>query len=192
MKLYTFSLPFTTLALTYYALATPNCGLQKRTACEEGAITLTSTIAVGDKTVTWEKLACPGSVSARETTDWVTDVCDGICSVFLGTDTCNNESGDLPPELDDCDTIIDAITILNGSIEPTFTVDPGSAEQLTYGTCRFFFENLSNDVLEYCWTALSNVASAAASTCFPPTNPIYSEGICEPSSGAWLVGAAHS
>ncbi|CCL98455.1 uncharacterized protein FIBRA_00453 [Fibroporia radiculosa] len=190
MKLSPSLLSLTTLAVGGYVLAAPSVDLQKRTACENRAIISTSNINVDDKVVTWETFGCGSSISARSEFKRqanATNVCDGLC-----TDTCNNLSGDLPPAADDCATIVDAITILNGSIAPTFVVDSQSIQQLSYGTCRYFFENLSDGPLEYCWLALGDMASAAGSACFPPTQPVYSEGICETSTGTWLVGAAHS
>ncbi|PCH34729.1 hypothetical protein WOLCODRAFT_139546 [Wolfiporia cocos MD-104 SS10] len=182
---------FAALAVTCYAFVAPDSALQKRGVCTDGSITSHSTVAVGDKIVEVSTVSCPASVASRSLTkrqsEGLLDVCDAICS-----DSCNNDSGDLPPEADDCDTIVDAITILNGSIAPTFTVDSGDMQQLTYGTCRYYFENLSNETLEYCWTALSDMGSAAGAACFPPTEPVYSEGVCQATTGLWVVGAAHS
>ena len=36
----------------------------------------------------------------------------------------------------------------------TFSVAPNTIEQLTFGTCRFWFQNNSNSTLTECWTAL--------------------------------------
>ncbi|KAI0686887.1 hypothetical protein BC835DRAFT_430356 [Cytidiella melzeri] len=115
------------------------------------------------------------------------NVCSQLCSNTCGT------LGDLPPISEDCATIFDSITILGGSIAPTFDVPPNSIQQLTFGTCRVFFENLSTFQTEtFCWAALADTASAAGTLCFPPTQPVQSLGLCTANSGTWAVGIAHS
>ncbi|KAI0338166.1 hypothetical protein BDW22DRAFT_1338372, partial [Trametopsis cervina] len=106
-------------------------------------------------------------------------------------DTCGS-LGDLPPISEDCATIFDSITILNGSVPSTFDVPPNSIQQLTFGTCRVFFENLSpSQTITSCWTALANEASAAGTLCFPPTQPVKSLGLCTAASGLWAVGCVY-
>ncbi|KAI0259509.1 hypothetical protein BC834DRAFT_833413, partial [Gloeopeniophorella convolvens] len=79
--------------------------------------------------------------------------------------------GDLPPISEDCQTLDNAVTILSGSINPTFVVQSLHQQVLTFGTCRYFFTNLASSPLEYCWSSLSTQASAAGAACFPPVNP---------------------
>ncbi|KIP01533.1 hypothetical protein PHLGIDRAFT_17135 [Phlebiopsis gigantea 11061_1 CR5-6] len=105
----------------------------------------------------------------------------------LGTDTCGH-IGDLPPISEDCQTIVDSITIMNGSISSTFNVAPNTIEQLTFGTCRFWFQNNSNATLTECWTALAQAASVAESACFPPVQPVQSVGLCTPADASWQIG----
>ncbi|KAI0781555.1 hypothetical protein BC629DRAFT_565264 [Irpex lacteus] len=132
----------------------------------------------------------PSTVSsspASAPTAPATNVCDQLCS-----NTCGS-LGDLPPISEDCQTIFDSITILGGSIAPTFNVAPNSIQQLTFGTCRVFFENLStSQTLTFCWSALANTSSAVGTLCFPPTQPVRSLGLCTAQSGIWAVGIAHS
>ncbi|KAI0086743.1 hypothetical protein BDY19DRAFT_995496 [Irpex rosettiformis] len=111
------------------------------------------------------------------------NVCNQLCS-----NTCGS-LGSLPPISEDCQTIFDSITILGGSVAPTFEVPPNSIQQLTFGTCRVFFENLSaGQSLTYCWSALANTSSAAGTQCFPPTQPVMTLGLCTSASGLWAVG----
>ncbi|EKM51284.1 uncharacterized protein PHACADRAFT_200104 [Phanerochaete carnosa HHB-10118-sp] len=115
-----------------------------------------------------------------------TDVCNQVC-----TDACGS-LGDLPPISEDCQQIFNSITILNSSISPNFVVNSSSIEQLTFGTCRVFFENFSNGTMSECWTTLSNAAEAAGTLCFPPTQPVNSAAFCSPADGSWQIGIAHS
>ncbi|KAH9946576.1 immunomodulatory protein [Amylocystis lapponica] len=176
------------VATTCNALSVPSDGhVHRRSACTSRSVVSTSSVAVGDKTVEVATLSCDDPVTTRDepanALRDLSDVCDNIC-----TNVCNFDGGVLPPITSDCAIIIDAITILNGSVTDDFSVDPGEMKQLTYGTCRYYFENLSPWTLTYCWTALSQVGSAAGSACFPPTQPNYSEGLCSPADGSWAVG----
>ena len=40
---------------------------------------------------------------------------------------------------------------------PDFTVDSNHVQTITFGTCRFFFENISPAPLTYCWLSLVRV-----------------------------------
>ncbi|OBZ72788.1 hypothetical protein A0H81_06963 [Grifola frondosa] len=171
-------------------------------ACPGSSLISTSSIAVGNLSVELAMFSCstvtpeqdnlpkpkPTTTSSATPTPspTPTDVCNEIC-----TDVCS-DVGQLPPVSEDCATIVDAITIMNGSVAPEFEVDPNHMQQLTFGTCRFFFENVGPSPLSYCWTSLAQVASAAASACLPPVQPVNSEGLCIPSDGLWQVGVAHS
>ncbi|KAI0739498.1 hypothetical protein C8Q80DRAFT_185413 [Daedaleopsis nitida] len=116
----------------------------------------------------------------------VTDVCGESCTMVCG------ELGTLPPTSEDCQQLVNSITVLNGSIPPEFTVEPNHVQTISFGTCRFFFENVSPEPLTFCWLSLAQTASAAGDACFPPNQPVLSEGLCIPASGLWEVGAAHS
>ncbi|KAI0665479.1 hypothetical protein C8Q78DRAFT_1083927 [Trametes maxima] len=210
MKTYTALVAVCALAATGYALRVTS--RDTNTICA-GARTLTSApIAVGDKTVELTTFECPGAAAgarihalddpAASTTAAVVagspttvapslpvatiDVCGSICNNVCG------DSGSLPPVSEDCATIVDAITILNGSISPSFTVLPGHAQTLSFGTCRFFFENTALLELSNCWLSFAETASAAASACLPPVQPVNSEGICVALDAAWRIGVAHS
>ncbi|KAI0776867.1 hypothetical protein BD413DRAFT_490977 [Trametes elegans] len=150
-------------------------------------------------TATTTVLSAPASPSAS-----AVDVCGAICTTVCAQPAQNA----LPPVSEDCAQLVNAITILNGQIPPTFIVAPQHAQTITFGTCRFFFENAAAPgPLEYCWLSLyvrphprwvceavaeAQVASAAGTACFPPVQPITAEALCAPADGAWEVGAAHS
>ncbi|OCH89943.1 hypothetical protein OBBRIDRAFT_835400 [Obba rivulosa] len=197
MKSFACFVAFAALASSGYGLVARDPSIQKRTSCPSSSVVSTTTVTVGANSVEISTLSCgvavtedaapiifdsPFPVSAPAPAD----VCNELC-----TDLCSSV-GPLPPVSEDCAVIVDAITILNGSVSPTFTVDPNTMQQLTFGTCRFFFENVSPNTLEYCWSALSNVASAAETACFPPVQPVFSQGLCVPTDGRWEVGVGHS
>lgn len=96
---------------------------------------------------------------------------------------------------------------------PTSIVQPGHIQQLTFGTCRFFFENFNTVPLEFCWQDLvsfpshsrpqvlmnvtdvfgidaqGNNGSAAAAACFPPVQPVNSLAECVAPSLSWEIGS---
>lgn len=185
---------FATLAL--FATATPFNDLVSRSApqasCSSTKLVDSSVVTVGGNSVVLSTLACDSSARVVEaaaqdtnTTDPV-DVCGLICNTFCGS------LGDLPPTTEDCQTIKDAIQIFAGNAAPTFVVQPSHIQQLTFGTCRFFFENLGSEPEEYCWQDLANTGSAAAAACFPPTNPVNSLASCKAPDGTWELGVSHS
>ncbi|KAI0769486.1 hypothetical protein BC629DRAFT_1442179 [Irpex lacteus] len=133
------------------------------------------------KTVTSTIVGTSTTSSAAPTPTSI-NVCDVPC-----TDACGH-LGDLPPISEDCQQIFDSINITSGSIAPTFDVQMNNIHQLTFGTCRVFFENFSNQTLTFCWDTLSQQAQAADAACFPPVQPVNSAGFCAPSDGSWQVG----
>ncbi|KAF8515649.1 hypothetical protein JB92DRAFT_2913826 [Gautieria morchelliformis] len=156
--------------------------------CDGAKLIHDTPIEVNGKTVSFTGFSCtPKTVASRDLSKRSINVCGEICS-----NSCNTNAGNLPPIIDDCAQIKDAITIFAGQTSPTFTVAPYGLETLTFGTCSFFFQSNDSDYLEYCWSDLSTQASSAASACFPPVMPINSEGLCTPSDNTWEVGAAHS
>ncbi|KAI0776865.1 hypothetical protein BD413DRAFT_231158 [Trametes elegans] len=191
-----------------YALLTPARDSNNGPVCPGARAVSASSVAVGSKTVELTTFACDVAVIAAAHADddpapntsavpsatsiapaapiQTRDVCGEICINQCG------DSGELPPTTEDCATIVDAITILNGSISPSFEVDPGHVQTLAFGTCRFFFENFSPFAMTSCWLSFSQTASAAASACLPPVQPVNSEGFCTMSDGSWRVGVAHS
>ena len=48
--------------------------------------------------------------------------------------------------------------IFQGSTSPSFEVAPFHIQQLTFGTCRMFFENLSPVPETACWADLVSLA----------------------------------
>ncbi|KAI0686884.1 hypothetical protein BC835DRAFT_430575 [Cytidiella melzeri] len=135
------------------------------------------------KTIASTSTSTSASASPTPTT---VNVCDVAC-----TNSCGS-LGDLPPISEDCQQIYDALNITSGSIAPTFDIPSNNIHQLTFGTCRVFFENFSNETVTFCWSALSQEAQGAGSACFPPVQPVNSAGYCTPSDGSWQVGVAHS
>ncbi|KAI0033923.1 hypothetical protein K488DRAFT_6398, partial [Vararia minispora EC-137] len=111
------------------------------------------------------------------------DDCGAVCTV-----SCTNSAGGLPPISEDCEQIVNAVTIYSGLISDDFVVSPFSLAQLTFGTCRYFFENLSSDNATYCWSSFASQASQAGTTCFPPNQPVRSEGDCTSTDGTFIVG----
>ncbi|EJF56964.1 hypothetical protein DICSQDRAFT_157655 [Dichomitus squalens LYAD-421 SS1] len=178
MKAFCFALVSAAIAATSYASLLP----RDQSFCTDAKTVSTTTIAVGDKEVELTQLSCGTSVTKRQTATPIPNICGEICQ-----NVCS-DSGNLPPTTEDCQTIVDAITILNGSVCPTFTVDPNHVQTITFGTCRFFFENLGPDPLTYCWLDFVQIASAAASQCLPPTQPVLSEGLCIARDSTWEVG----
>ncbi|KAI0653129.1 hypothetical protein C8Q70DRAFT_1059606 [Cubamyces menziesii] len=144
----------------------------------ETATSVTTVIQSTTDTATVTVTAAPTSTAVN--------VCNEICTTVCG------QSGRLPPDSDDCAALVNSITILNGQIPPTFDVEPNHVQTISFGTCRFFFENVGPETLEYCWLAFTQTASAAESACFPPVQPVMSEGLCIPSDALWEVGVAHS
>lgn len=102
-----------------------------------------------------------------------------MTGMILGNTLCT-QSGQLPPTTDDCQVVKEAIQIFEGNscecfrqtypfilaqaelafaTAPTSIVQPGHIQQLTFGTCRFFFENLNTVPLEFCWQDLVGLPS---------------------------------
>ncbi|KAA1471004.1 hypothetical protein DENSPDRAFT_880133 [Dentipellis sp. KUC8613] len=157
-------------------------------ACANPSTVSSDTITVDGKDVVRETVAC-SVVTPAVVSSGLPDpnVCGEVC-----TTTCS-DLGDLPPSTDDCQSIKNAIAIFAGSAPADFTVQPGHIEQLTFGTCRFFFENLTGDeALTYCWQDLANSGSAAASDCFPPVQPVQTLATCTSVDGTWALGVSHS
>ncbi|KAM5530448.1 hypothetical protein V8D89_015888 [Ganoderma adspersum] len=158
------------------------------TATETTTATTTATdvTTVVQSTTATDVVTVTTTASAAAPSSTGTNVCGELC-----TNICS-ELGQLPPTSDDCQQLVNAITILNGQIDPDFTVDSNHVQTITFGTCRFFFENISPAPLTYCWLSLAQVASAAASQCLPPNQPVLSEGLCIARDSTWEVGVAHS
>ncbi|KAI0695662.1 hypothetical protein C8T65DRAFT_664848, partial [Cerioporus squamosus] len=135
----------------------------------------TSSIAVGSDTVELTTFSSPTPLDGSA---------DPTC-----TDVCTS-SGSLPPTSEDCEMVFDAISIFNatGSIS-TFTVGANRAQTLTFHTCRVFLQNFSPSVpLTFAWTDFAAVATGAGKACFPPVQPVMSEGLCVAPDGVWRVG----
>ncbi|KAI0665477.1 hypothetical protein C8Q78DRAFT_1083925 [Trametes maxima] len=144
----------------------------------------TATATTTETHVETATVTVTGSAASPSAT--FTNVCGEICTNVCGL------SGSLPPTSEDCQALVNSIVILQSDLPPTFDVLPGHVQTIEFGTCRFFFENVGPIPLEYCWRDLGQTASAAGNACFPPVQPVMSEGLCIPSSALWEVGAAHS
>lgn len=156
------------------------------TATATETTTATDLTTVVQSTTATDVVTVTTTASAAAPSSTGTNVCGELC-----TNICS-EVGQLPPTSDDCQQLVNAITILNGQISPDFTVDSNHVQTITFGTCRFFFENISPAPLTYCWLSLAQTASAAASQCLPPNQPVLSEGLCIARDSTWEVGVAHS
>ncbi|KAI0067525.1 hypothetical protein BV25DRAFT_1912140 [Artomyces pyxidatus] len=126
------------------------------------------------------------TVTVAAPTPTLVDVTSAPCNIFCG------DMGVLPPISDDCAVIENSITILNGVQPATFIVAPSHIQQLTFGTCRVFFENIGGNDLQYTWIALNSTATTAANACFPPVQPVNSLGMCQATDFTWEVGITHS
>ncbi|GJE94033.1 hypothetical protein PsYK624_102010 [Phanerochaete sordida] len=201
------------LALSSTALLVPR---DAPAGCASPALVSTRTLAAGTAAVELATYACAGARTdglglsiglslglgdpwptppprARPTSSTSTapaaaptaDVCGALC-----TNSCGSV-GSLPPISEDCDEIFKAMSIL-GATSPGFTVEGGHAQQLTYGTCRVYFQNLSGETMSECYQALANAARTAGTQCFPPTQPVNSAGFCKAADGTWQIGIGHS
>ncbi|KAI8995198.1 hypothetical protein BD414DRAFT_513029 [Trametes punicea] len=191
MKAFTALISICAVAASGFALLTPR---DNSAVCAGATVVSTSEVAVGSKTVELTTFACDGPAAGVHANDAAptsagpaaplptVNVCGEICDNVCG------DSGTLPPVTEDCATIVDAITILNGSISPSFEVDSNHAQTLSFGTCRFFFQNFSPLPMSNCWLSFVQIASAAASACLPPVQPVNSEGLCIAGDATWRVG----
>ncbi|KAI0363703.1 hypothetical protein BV20DRAFT_1039797 [Pilatotrama ljubarskyi] len=172
MRTFATLLSICAIAAGSYALLPPRAD---SAVCVGAQAISTSSIVVNGKNVELTTFSCGASAHAN----------DGHS--FARSNVCG-DSGNLPPTTEDCATIMDAITILNGSISPSFSVDSGHVQTLAFGTCRFFFQNFSPFPMSNCWLAFGQTASAAASACLPPVQPVNSEGLCVAPDASWRVG----
>ncbi|KAI0349840.1 hypothetical protein OH77DRAFT_1525363 [Trametes cingulata] len=197
MKTFATLLSICAVAAGSYALLPPRAD---SAVCTGAKAISTSTIVVNGKNVELTTFSCGASIHADDdpiptslvsVPTSIASAAPAIPTLNVCSDVCGS-SGDLPPTTDDCATIMDAITILNGSISPSFEVDSGHVQTLAFGTCRFFFENFSPFPMSNCWLSFGQIASAAASACLPPVQPVNSEGLCVAPDASWRVGVAHS
>ncbi|KAL7278130.1 hypothetical protein ACG7TL_008101 [Trametes sanguinea] len=203
MKAFTALVSICAVAAGSYALIMPR---DDSAVCAGARIVSTSEVAVDGKTLELTTFECgAATIHADDASATLSSTTFGPTSIVSANapiptanvcgEICNNvcgDSGNLPPVTEDCQTIFNAITILNGSISPSFEVDPNHAQTLTFGTCRFFFQNFSPLPMSNCWLSFVQIASAAASACLPPVQPVNSEGICVAPDATWRVGVAHS
>ncbi|EIM85146.1 uncharacterized protein STEHIDRAFT_158836 [Stereum hirsutum FP-91666 SS1] len=126
------------------------------------------------------------TATASSTPTNAINVCGTVCNTLC------TQSGQLPPTMNDCQVVKEAIQIFEGNSSPTSIVQPGHIQQLTFGTCRFFFENLNTVPLEFCWQDLGNNGSAAADACFPPVQPVNPSAECVAPTLSWEIGVGHA
>ncbi|KAF8531082.1 hypothetical protein JB92DRAFT_243534 [Gautieria morchelliformis] len=157
--------------------------------CAGAQLVSSTTLHVGGHDVLLTTHSCsPSAVERRQTTPTTfVNVCGSTC-----TTSCNSVTGILPPISDDCQTIENAIVILQSTMSSTFLVQPNHLKTLTFGTCSYFFENIGPTELQSCWADLSSFGHAAGAACFPPVQPFFPEGLCTAYDGTWAVGATHS
>ncbi|KAI0050155.1 hypothetical protein FA95DRAFT_1570813 [Auriscalpium vulgare] len=186
----------------------PLRGIQARSDC---TTVFTATADVNGASVLLETLACSSLSASSLPAITVTSVATvAKTSTVVATATvappaplsvdkvpcntfCSDGVGQLPPISEDCEVIQGAITTFVGTTAPSFTVAPKSIQQLTFGTCRFFFANFANPkTLSYTWVDFNATASKAGLSCFPPVQPVNSLGLCESVDSTWQVGASHS
>ncbi|VDB91717.1 unnamed protein product [Peniophora sp. CBMAI 1063] len=155
--------------------------------CTDPTPVSTTTIAKGVELSVMSCGSVPQAIGRRQANSTATDVCGEICVT-----SCSSVAGVLPPTTDDCTVIKEAVQIFQGQSSSTFTVQPFHIQQLTFGTCRMFFENLSPVPEQACWSDLAKDASVAGASCLPPTQPVFSEGDCNALDRTWLIGISHS
>ncbi|KAI0808079.1 hypothetical protein C8Q74DRAFT_111945 [Fomes fomentarius] len=179
---FSYALVSLAVAAGSYAIFTPRDA--DAAPCAGAKAVRTSTVDANGKTVELTTFSCAAQPAqpASLVTETATDVCSEIC-----LNACAHPT-QLPPASEDCEAIVNAITILNGSVPAGFTVDPNHVQTLTFGTCRFFFQNFAANPLSYCWLSLAQQASAAGASCFPQNT----EGDCVATTGLWRAGAGHS
>ncbi|KAI0067526.1 hypothetical protein BV25DRAFT_1819855 [Artomyces pyxidatus] len=172
------------VALALAAVATPLSPRAAAGACANPSVVSSKTIGG----VLFSTLECPDH-AVKPSTSAVPDpvnVCGDVCNTFCGS------FGPLPPITEDCAMIVDATQVFASTLPPTFIMQPGQTESLSYGTCEYYFTNNGTVPLEGCWTSFMQQASAAGTICFPPTQPINSLGACKAPDGTWELGAEHS
>ncbi|KZV63062.1 hypothetical protein PENSPDRAFT_641439 [Peniophora sp. CONT] len=154
-------------------------------SCANPTMVSTNTLPNG---VELSVLSCATApLDRRQTNSTATDVCGEIC-----VSSCSSVAGVLPPTTEDCAVIKEAVQIFQGSTSPSFTVLPFHIQQLTFNTCRMFFENLSPVSEQGCWSDLAKDASVAGAACLPPTQPVFSEGDCNALDRTWMIGISHA
>ncbi|KAI0740410.1 hypothetical protein C8Q76DRAFT_790873 [Earliella scabrosa] len=166
-----------------YAVFTPRDAAAS--PCPGAKAVRTSSVDVNGKSVEVTTFSCAAQDPApafRNLAAQATDVCNELCQF-----SCSHPTS-LPPTSEDCNTIVAAVTILNGSVPASFDVSPNHAQTLTFGTCRFAFLNFGATTLSFCWLSLAQQASAAGAACFPQNT----EGDCVATTGLWRVTAGHS
>ncbi|KAI0259507.1 hypothetical protein BC834DRAFT_974223 [Gloeopeniophorella convolvens] len=178
------------------------------TLCASPQLLASTTLDTGaGLSATYQKLCCypppppaePTTITTTETLSTTATITttsvvaaptpSGVCG-----EICNNQCSrpttgpfNLPPTTDDCSQITDAIQIFEASTGPNFTVQPGGIETLTFGTCTYTFENLSEEPLSYCWSDFANVGSVSGEACFPPVMPLQSQATCTAVDRSWSL-----
>ena len=60
----------------------------------------------------------------------------------------------LVSSVNDCTVLVDSTQVISQTEGPTFIVEPGSFELITFQTCGIEFTNLGTGPEEYCWDEL--------------------------------------
>ncbi|GJJ15088.1 hypothetical protein Clacol_009363 [Clathrus columnatus] len=180
------------MSFKLFSLVALLAGSAAATLCPGASLVSTKTIHVNGIDLTQTIHSCPG-VSKRQTTtssSAISNVCTTPCNTV-----CSSATGILPPIQADCDTIANSFIILESEVNsPFFEVASGTQQTISFGTCSFFFQNLTPGTLAECWTDLGTNGEAAAAACFPPNQPFFPEGLCASADPdlTWNVGVSHS
>ncbi|KAI0050156.1 hypothetical protein FA95DRAFT_688843 [Auriscalpium vulgare] len=177
VQLQTFGCPALTPALALQPDSHPTTNTVTSTATVKKTTTVVTTVS---STTTETVTPTPSPTPPAR------NVCGLIGNTFCGTLTS------LPPITDDCNEIVNSLTIFASELGTTYTVSPGGSQVLTSNTCSFSFVNKDTVTLEACWQDLAQDGSEVATTCFPPTQPINTLAQYEAPDLTWVINVNHS
>ncbi|KAI5114604.1 hypothetical protein M0805_004149, partial [Coniferiporia weirii] len=89
------------------------------------------------------------------------------------------------PASGDCTILIDSTSVITETQGPTFIVQPGNFELITFQTCALKFTNCKP--LEYCWEDIAYIGDLANDICFKRGTKTAAD--CSANNGLWSVGA---
>ncbi|KAF7420869.1 hypothetical protein PC9H_011387 [Pleurotus ostreatus] len=179
---------FTRLLVLAALAFTASASVVPRAVCDNPVVE-TESVDVGDgKFLTITTTSCPGARIEERTDD--KRICGALCN-----NSCSNAAGPLPPIVEDCAMLQNAIRILPGSQQgfpPSFGLQPGESKSLTFNTCTFSTINNGPSSVTQCWVDMGNAATRAGSACYPPVMPLHSVGLCTAPDGSWAVTTSHT
>ncbi|KAF8898027.1 hypothetical protein CPB84DRAFT_1847936 [Gymnopilus junonius] len=179
------TLTFVALLSSYFVSALP---FADESVCPGGEVEILSETYIGkDHNVKMTTLSCSTKVhasntlSARQTTP--VDVCDANCNT-----NCFIPAGG-GPDPNECHVIADAILFDSQNVGALFTIPVGNSTSnpvvMQFRSCKTFFVNQSNQVLEYCRTDWSTLVDFLAFNCQATQNA--HGGNCVAVDGRWFV-----